>query len=71
MILTHCVAGAAHALLVIFMYIKIMRAAFPICQRMNDLLDSSENRRVNSRLSCQIKFSQAIDGIAIAIAPEG
>jgi len=34
------------------------------------LLDSSEHRRPNSRLSCQIPFSAALDGLAVEIAPE-
>lgn len=36
----------------------------------NDLLDGLDFRRAESRLSCQIPFSEALDGIEIAIAPE-
>lgn len=36
----------------------------------NDLLDSSENRDENSRLSCQIRFDDALDGIRVTIARE-
>jgi ferredoxin, 2Fe-2S len=36
----------------------------------NDLLDSSEYRQANSRLSCQLKFSDALDGLRVTIAPE-
>lgn len=36
----------------------------------DDLLDSSDHRRANSRLSCQIKFDDALDGLKVAIAPE-
>ena len=36
----------------------------------NDLLDSSEHRQENSRLSCQILFSEALDGLRVTIAPE-
>jgi len=36
----------------------------------DDLLDSSSHRRPNSRLSCQIEFDAALDGLAVAIAPE-
>lgn len=36
----------------------------------NDLLDSSEHRGPNSRLSCQIPFSAALDGMTVTIAPE-
>jgi 2Fe-2S ferredoxin len=36
----------------------------------NDLLDSSDYRTDYSRLSCQIQFSTALDGLKVAIAPE-
>ena len=36
----------------------------------NDLLDSSDNRRETSRLSCQIAFSAELDGMRVTIAPE-
>ena len=36
----------------------------------NDLLDSSEHRQATSRLSCQLKFSDALDGLKVTIAPE-
>ncbi|MEJ7935274.1 2Fe-2S iron-sulfur cluster-binding protein [Sphingobium sp. AN558] len=36
----------------------------------NDLLDSSDHRHAQSRLSCQIPFSHALDGLIVTIAPE-
>ena len=36
----------------------------------NDLLDSSSHRAPESRLSCQIQFSVALDGLRVTIAPE-
>jgi 2Fe-2S ferredoxin len=36
----------------------------------NDLLDSSEYRSVQSRLSCQLAFSEELDGLKVRIAPE-
>lgn len=36
----------------------------------DDLLDSSDNRQPNSRLSCQIKMTDALDGLKVVIAPE-
>lgn len=36
----------------------------------DDLLDSSSVRRPESRLSCQIPFSDALDGLRVEIAPE-
>jgi 2Fe-2S ferredoxin len=35
-----------------------------------DLLDSSDHRQPNSRLSCQIPFEDSLDGLAVTIAPE-
>jgi 2Fe-2S ferredoxin len=35
-----------------------------------DLLDSSEHRRAESRLSCQIPISVVLDGLHVTIAPE-
>ncbi len=36
----------------------------------NDLLDSSEHRDENSRLSCQVPISAALDGMKVTIAKE-
>jgi 2Fe-2S ferredoxin len=36
----------------------------------NDLLDSSDQRNERSRLSCQIPFTSALDGLKVTIAPE-
>lgn len=36
----------------------------------DDLLDSSDARQDNSRLSCQIPVTDALDGLAVAVAPE-
>jgi 2Fe-2S ferredoxin len=36
----------------------------------DDLLDSSSHRQANSRLSCQIEFDEALDGLRVQIAPE-
>ncbi|WP_199554553.1 2Fe-2S iron-sulfur cluster-binding protein [Sandaracinobacteroides hominis] len=35
-----------------------------------DLLDSSDHRKAESRLSCQIQFSDELDGLKVEIAPE-
>ncbi len=42
----------------------------PMSEDENDLLDSSDHRDERSRLSCQIRFGDAIDGIGVTIAPE-
>jgi 2Fe-2S ferredoxin len=36
----------------------------------NDLLDSSSDRDNTSRLSCQIEFGEALDGLKVRIAAE-
>lgn len=36
----------------------------------DDLLDSTDHRNENSRLSCQIPVSDALDGLIVTIAPE-
>jgi 2Fe-2S ferredoxin len=35
-----------------------------------DLLDSSDHRQANSRLSCQITFTAALDGLRVTVAAE-
>lgn len=36
----------------------------------DDLLESSDHRVPNSRLSCQLPFTDALDGLKVTIAPE-
>ncbi|MET0366517.1 MAG: 2Fe-2S iron-sulfur cluster-binding protein [Sphingobium sp.] len=36
----------------------------------SDLLDTSDHRKDNSRLSCQIPLTAALDGLTVTIAPE-
>lgn len=42
----------------------------PMNEDENDLLDSSDHRNATSRLSCQLPFSDALDGLRVTIAPE-
>lgn len=35
-----------------------------------DLLETSDHFQPNSRLSCQIRISEALDGLSVTIAPE-
>lgn len=42
----------------------------PMGEDENDLLDSSDHRNERSRLSCQIPFSDALDGLRVTIAQE-
>jgi 2Fe-2S ferredoxin len=36
----------------------------------DDVLDCSDFRQPNSRLSCQIEFGEALDGLRVRVAPE-
>ena len=36
----------------------------------DDLLDSSDHKTAASRLSCQIPFTAALDGLKVTVAPE-
>lgn len=42
----------------------------PLGSDEDDLLDSSDHRVATSRLSCQIEFGEALDGLRVRIAPE-
>ena len=42
----------------------------PLGEDENDLLDSTDHRQDNSRLSCQLQMSEALDGLKVTIAPE-
>lgn len=42
----------------------------PLSEDENDLLDSTDHRTANSRLSCQIEITDALDGLKVTIAPE-
>ena len=42
----------------------------PMGEDENDLLDSSDHRNERSRLSCQIPFGAALDGLMVTIADE-
>jgi 2Fe-2S ferredoxin len=42
----------------------------PVGADEDDLLDSSEHRNANSRLSCQIPVTDALEGSVITIAQE-
>ena len=42
----------------------------PLSEDENDLLDSTDHRTENSRLSCQIEITEALDGLKVTIAPE-
>lgn len=41
-----------------------------LSQDENDLLDGSDHRQPNSRLSCQVKISPDLSGMRVTVAPE-
>ena len=42
----------------------------PVSADEDDLLDSSDARQPNSRLSCQVPMTAELDGIEVTVAPE-
>lgn len=42
----------------------------PMSEDESDLLDSSSHRDATSRLSCQIRFTDALDGLRVTVAQE-
>lgn len=42
----------------------------PMGEDENDLLDSSSHREATSRLSCQLPFTAALDGLRVTVAQE-
>lgn len=42
----------------------------PMGEDEDDLLDTTDHRMPNSRLSCQIEFGDDLDGLRVRIAPE-
>lgn len=47
-----------------------LEALPPVASDEDDLLHLSDHRQPNSRLSCQLLFSAALDGMKVRIAPE-
>ncbi len=45
-------------------------ALTPMGEDEDDLLDSSSHRQPRSRLSCQLRFEDALDGLRVRIAEE-
>lgn len=42
----------------------------PVNEDENELLEASDHRRPNSRLSCQIRMTDELEGLRATIAPE-
>ena len=61
-----CSCGTCH----VFVDADWLPALPAAAREEDDLLDFSDERRPNSRLSCQIEFEGALDGLRVTIAPE-
>ena len=42
----------------------------PVSPDEDELLETSDHREANSRLSCQIEMTEELDGLRVTIAPE-
>lgn len=61
-----CSCGTCH----VFVDPTDMARVPPMKGQENDLLYSHEDRRPNSRLSCQIRVTDELDGLSVTVAPE-
>lgn len=48
----------------------VIHALPPMSADEDDLLDAAGHRQPNSRLSCQIAFTPALDGLRVTVAPD-
>jgi ferredoxin, 2Fe-2S len=61
-----CSCGTCH----VFVDPADMQRLPPMHEQENDLLYVHSNRRATSRLSCQIKVTEELDGLSVTVAPE-
>jgi 2Fe-2S ferredoxin len=61
----NCVCATCH----VYLESPPLAALSPIAADENDLLDCSDHRRENSRLSCQVRLDPALGAIIAAIPP--
>jgi 2Fe-2S ferredoxin len=52
----------------VYVDLSFIQAVLPMSDDENDLLDVSSHRRETSRLSCQIRLVEALDGLKVTIA---
>ncbi len=69
-VLAMCGGSASCATCHIYVDDSFLPLLPPVQGQEDDLLDSSLHRTPASRLSCQILFADALDGLKLAIAPE-
>ena len=60
-----CACGTCH----VYMDEAFVDRIAPMSANESDLLETSTHRRKNSRLSCQIPLTPALDGATIVVAP--
>lgn len=61
-----CSCGTCH----VFVDSADMARVPPMGRQEDDLLYIRDDRRQNSRLSCQIRISEEMDGLSVTVAPE-
>ncbi|MYZ48468.1 2Fe-2S iron-sulfur cluster-binding protein [Propylenella binzhouense] len=69
-ILAICGGCASCATCHVYVDAAFLEKLSPMSLDEDDLLDASAHRRPESRLSCQIRVSDALDGLRVTIAPE-
>lgn len=62
-----CGGGCSCATCHIFISPEFLNAIDPATEYEEDLLECLDIRQPNSRLSCQVKVSDALDGVAITV----
>jgi 2Fe-2S ferredoxin len=65
-----CAGGCACSTCHVYVDPEFIDRIPPMESEENELLDITGCRRENSRLSCQIKFVDALDGLKVTVAPE-
>jgi 2Fe-2S ferredoxin len=69
-LVAQCGGSCACATCHVYLTLPEGAALPPIRPDEAQMLSSASERRINSRLACQIKFDPALDGMHVAIAPE-
>ena len=69
-VLALCGGSCSCATCHVYVEVGLLSSLAPMNGDESDLLESSSHRKVNSRLSCQIKWSDSMDGSCVEIAPE-
>lgn len=68
-LLALCAGSCACATCHVYVDSDTLARLEPMSEDEDSLLDSSDHRQANSRLSCQIVLEEAISGIRVRIAP--